>query len=239
MLWELDDQLGLPGRAVLEPLIRRAAPARHRGDRHPVRPPGQRVVGHGAGLRQPHAVRHGPTRSSAATSPSSSSSCRSGAFSTAGRLTLVIGTLAAERGDLRPAAEPRPDGAGAAAGGGRPHAPPGARRRAPPAPRAGLLAGPLRARLLAARRGLRRLVHRRARDAAGAGRAHRAGAPLRGRLPLPDHPARLGLSGGRARRARRRVGRGPRRLARRCSSASRSPPTSWSPSGRTSSTTFG
>jgi hypothetical protein len=83
VLWELDDQLRLPGRAVLEPLIRRLL--------LPVIAVIAVLSVCGRARRgswcwatstpRPSAPR---TLSSAKTSPSSSSSCRSGASSTAG-----------------------------------------------------------------------------------------------------------------------------------------------------------
>ena len=169
VLWELEDQLGLPGRAILEPLVRRlllpvigviaifAGAARHRlladGARVPQRAPpfGQvdPLFGRDLGfyffvlpvLAAAPRLGHRP----------------GGGHPRAGR------------GGVRAPAEPRAHRARSPPGRGGAHRTCSASARCCSLIRGSrLLAGPLRPALLAARARVRRLLHRRARLAPGA-----------------------------------------------------------------------
>ena len=236
VLWELDDQLGLPGRAVLEPLIRRLL--------LPVIAVIALLSGLRAGASWDMVLGYVNATPFGVTDPLFGRDLAFFVFELplwrflyGGAMTLVIGTLLLSvatyvllRSLVLTAQGPR------LAAGAR-IASPRARRRAAAPARGGILARPLRAPLLAARRGLRRLVHRRARDASRAGRRSR-------RWPCSARPRACSRSPGpagafswRASSSLASCGLEASASGRHCSSASRSPPTSSWPSGRTSSTT--
>ena len=200
VLWELEDQLGLPGRVVIEPIIRRFLPVV------------VTLISLGSGLR---ASAHWETLLAylnaepfGAADPLFGRDLGFFLFTLpfwrllyGWGMALVAGHRAPHLRALRAAAEPRPHHPGAAPGRGRALPPPGARRRAPAPPGRGVLARSLRARLLPAGDRLRRHLHRHPCLPAG-----------------PGHPAILSLA------VRRRL-RGADRAPRPCGP---SWPASWS-----------
>ena len=243
VLWELEDQLGLPGRAMLEPLIRRlllpviaviaifvrACGPAARGRRCSA------IVNADAVRRDGSALRPRPRllRLRAAVLA---------ACSTAGRTALVAGTLRpdAPRSTCCSAAWcSRRAGRGSRRARGRTCS--ASARCCSLLRGGGVLARPLRAALLAARASSSApptpTCTPRCRCCGGSPRSRCSARPpacsrsFRPGLALPGRRGLVVL-------VVLWVG-GPRRRTRRCSSASGSRPTSWSPSGPTSSTTSG
>ena len=170
VLWELEDQLGLPGRVIIEPLIRRFLPVV------------VTVIALASGLR---ATAHWETvlgylnaTPFGTVDPLFGRDLGFFVFELplwrlvyGWAMTLVVATIVLtlvvyvlQRSLVLTSRGPR-------LAGGRPHAPARARRLALAPQGARLLARPVRAGLLAARHRVRRLVHRHPRVAAGPGRA--------------------------------------------------------------------